>query len=83
MTLRKQHRLWLFKETMFISEPKMDGIRGCWRNFQAYKNKKNIMCLDNLTLKKKKTLRSFETSELLTERQKSQPRRIKSPETLF
>jgi len=32
MTLRKKHRLRLFKETMFISEPKMDGIRKRWRN---------------------------------------------------
>jgi len=35
MTLRKSTDyvgLWLFKENMFISEPKMDGIRGCWRN---------------------------------------------------
>jgi len=32
VTLRKKHKLGLFKETMFISEPKTNGIRGCWRN---------------------------------------------------
>lgn len=81
MTLRIKHRLWLFKENMFIFEPKMDGIRRCSRKMQAYENMKNIIRLDNFTLKK--TLRSFETSELLAKRQKSQFRRLKSPETLF
>ena len=32
VTLKKEHLLGLLKETVFISDPKVDWIRGCWRN---------------------------------------------------